>query len=419
MKYFLFDIGSSTIKFYLYQDSILTMLGSQSFNFKEGFEVGLSKTNTVLLMNYFLKMIQDHSLNNKNTKLYATGLFRDIAEKENFIENFYEQTGLFFNIISHDLETFYLEKAWIGRSTYRDSVLVINIGGKTTELILMKDGKSSEKHKLEMGVGSIIQELPEINQEYSQVNLNDVIQKVEERLPNLSFDANVAIYTGGELNYMRLAEYELSKNSFFDDSEHPQMITFEKYCESNKRIFDKVTLSNLQSLMPENPTWMNGARSCSALAQAICGRYGIKYIIPSDTNLMNGICSQEFRSVTVCGSFRQYSEKINVLIKQLQKSGITVISPRSIIPVDIVGGFVLFHGEKVENGRTWPIERKHLLAIDQSDAVVICDFDGYVGRSTSCEIGYAIARGKKVVFLDGSNSHDFDFPCEKGLLNII
>jgi hypothetical protein len=41
--------------------------------------------------------------------------------------------------------------------------------------------------------------------------------------------------------------------------------------------------------MPENPTWMHGARGCSALAQAIFEHYKIDQIVPSNSNLIDGV----------------------------------------------------------------------------------------------------------------------------------
>jgi hypothetical protein len=34
---------------------------------------------------------------------------------------------------------------------------------------------------------------------------------------------------------------------------------------------------------------MYGARACSAIAQAICEKYNIITIIPSDSNIINGV----------------------------------------------------------------------------------------------------------------------------------
>ena len=46
--------------------------------------------------------------------------------------------------------------------------------------------------------------------------------------------------------------------------------------------------------MPESPGWMFGARACSALAEAICSKYDVEHIIPSNSNLIDGICRVEF-----------------------------------------------------------------------------------------------------------------------------
>ena len=54
--------------------------------------------------------------------------------------------------------------------------------------------------------------------------------------------------------------------------------------------------------------------------------------------------------------------------------------------------FVLFHGERIENEReTYWIENKHTNSIENADAVLICNSNGYFGDTTIYEIGYAMA----------------------------
>jgi len=57
-----------------------------------------------------------------------------------------------------------------------------------------------------------------------------------------------------------------------------------------------ISVKELEKLMPENPTRMNGARACSAFAQSICEKYGIKIIIPSNSNLIDGVIRKDFNS---------------------------------------------------------------------------------------------------------------------------
>jgi hypothetical protein len=95
---------------------------------------------------------------------------------------------------------------------------------------------------------------------------------------------------------MEKATYALEKNTFFTDLDHPLMISFDNFKKRNKEIFSQVPLSELENMMPENPQWMHGARACSAFAQAICEKYAVQSIIPSNANLINGIIRKEFSS---------------------------------------------------------------------------------------------------------------------------
>ncbi len=61
---------------------------------------------------------------------------------------------------------------------------------------------------------------------------------------------------------MKLANYPLKQNNLFGDEDHPFLIEFEDFKNKNKEIFEKITLKELENLMPENSKWMHGARSC-------------------------------------------------------------------------------------------------------------------------------------------------------------
>jgi len=143
-------------------------------------------------------------------------------------------------------------------------------------------------------VGTILTNFPDINTTSSAVELEKIKEYVMQRLPQLSKTVSIAFYTGGELTYMKLANYALEKNTLFVDNDHPFVITLKNYQIKNKELFTTITLAVLEALMPQNPAWMHGARACSAFSQAICEFYHISTIIPSDANLVNGIVRREF-----------------------------------------------------------------------------------------------------------------------------
>jgi hypothetical protein len=391
---------------------------AKTFDFKDGFvpASGLSGSNIEKLYSFFSEISSRFSLSRCNTKLYATGIFREILDKQSFVEDFFTQTGLLFNIVSHDLEAFYLEKAWIGRVADHGPLLVINIGGKTTELIFYRNGMIGRK-LLSIGVGTILQEYSSINEEYSPISLDRIVDFIRGELPKIDEEFNTAIYTGGELTYMKIAGYALQKNSVFSDNKHPYLIKIDDYCHQNQRVFSNITLTELRNMMPKNPDWMNGARACSALAQAICLHYQVKEIIPSDSNMIDGVDIQEARSVVICGSFNKHLKLISELIDTLNEFGIDVLSPKNTDVVGNENGFILFKNDNIINHCTWSVEALHLKAIELCDMVIICNFEGYVGTKTALEIGYAYKCGKKIIFLEENEIvDDFDIPSEVNIL---
>lgn len=95
--------------------------------------------------------------------------------------------------------------------------------------------------------------------------------------------------------------------------------------------------------------------------------------------------------IVICRSNR-HSESALRYAKELQGSGLDVYCP-----------------ERVEGTEAWEkmteadqqvtlrdLVDKHFRAIDESDAVLIYNEDGYIGTSVSIEIGYAVAKEKRI-----------------------
>lgn len=405
----LIDIGSSTVKVYKLVEEELRIIAAKSLPFKTEFEKAKRE---------LFSFINDIKKTNPSCliKTFATAFYRklDKQEQQKLIDEFFENTGLYFNIISHELENFYLQKALIGRYTGSESLLLINIGGGSTELVVIKNNKVLETVNIDLGVGTILQKFSEISDQISGIDINQVKEFVNKFLPDINHKVSLAFYSGGELNYMKLAKYNLEKNNLFSDEDHPSVISLENFEIRNLEVFLKTKLEDLEKLMPENPSWMHGARSCSAIAEAICDKYNIQKIIPSDSNLINGVVRQEFRTVTLSGSFRKHLEYILKFKKELENKNVEVLSPRFIDPKNPGEEFVVFSGE--EDATPLQLERHHLDAINKSDALIVCAKEGYVGASAMLEIGYANQIHKRIIFTE--NPEEFmlnTLPAEVGL----
>ncbi len=414
----LIDLGSSTVKVYKFYSNSLKLVVTRSIDFKNNFDSdkGISEENKKELYELISEIKNKYP--KAQIKLYATALYRRLnpEARRNFIDEFFERTGLFFNIVGHDLENFYLQVALIGRyERSQEPLLLINIGGGSTELVVMFGREAIENKNIDMGVGTILTKFESINEVFSGVELRKVINFAKGKLPPLENKVKLAFYSGGELRYMQLAGYRLQKNKLFNDRDHPSVISFADFAKKNEEVFKEITLKELEDLMPENPKWMHGARACSALAQAICEKYKIETIIPSNSNLVDGVVRQEFRKVTLSGSFRKHLNYILKIRKQLVEKGVEVLSPRFTEPKNPGKEFVVFSGE--EGLTPLQLERYHLDSISRSDALIVCDPDGYVGASALIEIGYANSLGKRVIFTEKPEEFMLNtLPSEVGLL---
>lgn len=288
-----FDIGSSTIKLYEYKNE-LTLIEEKSIMFKKGFsEEGIQDENIEKMMEFIQEVKGKYNLNKNNTEIYATGIWRKIPNEQLAnIEVRFNELDLKFNVISHDKENYYFEKAMQG--TYNNRIMMVNMGGKTTELVIFDNDTVENRVNLTVGVSDVFDKYPNINELDSGISKEEVINYLENLISeDINFNCDIAIHTGGELRFQKLVKYNLQPNKFFDDGIHKVYVTYEDFDKKNEELLNKTTLDELRSLMPTNPDWMNGAKAGIMLGEAIFRKANIKNIIPSDLNLINGVIKEE------------------------------------------------------------------------------------------------------------------------------
>lgn len=293
MKEYYIDLGSSTIKVHEYIEE-LKLIEEHSIYFKNNFdsEKGISKENLEELCLYFEELKKKYDLKYENTHIFVTGIFRNLCyeRKVELIKLFNDKYDLHFNIISHGIENYYLGRAM--QNDYNNKkVLIINMGGKTTELVTFKHGNIIDTKNLNVGVADLLNNFSKVNDETSGDTVEEMTSFVEDKISDISFDADYdcAIFTGGEERFELLTEFNLVPNTLFDDGIHKYMVSIDDYFKGTEKVFYNITMQDLYNLMPQNPKWMDGARSGAILPLAIFKKANIKWIIPSDLNLINGV----------------------------------------------------------------------------------------------------------------------------------
>ncbi len=293
MKEYYIDLGSSTIKVHVYENE-LKLIEEHSIYFKNNFdsEKGISSENLDELCSYFEELKNKYNLKYENTHIFVTGIFRNLCyeKKIELIKLFNDKYDLHFNIISHGIENYYLGRAM--QNDYNNKkVLIINMGGKTTELVTFKGDKIVATDNLTVGVADLLNNFTKVNETTSGDTIEDMTSFVEEKIANVDFDSDYdcAIFTGGEERFELLTEFNLVQNTLFNDCIHKYMVSLEDYIKGTEKVFYNMTMEDLYKLMPQNPKWMDGARSGAILPLAIFKKANIKWIVPSDLNLINGV----------------------------------------------------------------------------------------------------------------------------------
>ena len=288
-----FDIGSSTVKLYEYRTEF-KLIEEKSIMFKKEFsEDGIIKENIDKLLKFIKDVKGKYNLTEKNAKIFATGIWRKIPNTQlEDVKIKFKELNLNFNVISHEKENFYFEKAMEGN--YHNRVMMVNMGGKTTELVIFNNDKVENRVNLNVGVSDVFDKFKNINNLDSGITKEEVINYLETLIPeNIDFNCDIAIHTGGELRFQKLVKYNLQENKFFNDGIHKEYVTYEDFDKKNEEILKNTSLEELRRLMPSNPDWMNGAKAGIMLGEAIFKKAHIKYIIPSDLNLINGVVKEE------------------------------------------------------------------------------------------------------------------------------
>lgn len=293
MKNYYIDLGSSTIKVYCYEKT-LKLVEEHSIYFKNDFdrEKGISTQNLNELCKYFEMLKTKYHLTYDNTHIYVTGIFRELSleRKQDLIKLFNDQFDLHFNIISHGIENYYLAKAM--ENDYNNKkVMIINMGGKTTELVTFVGTKITDTQNLNLGVADLLNQFKKVNEKYSGNKIEEMEEFVNFKLNGIKLDQDYdcAIFTGGEERFELLTGFHLVENTLFQDNIHTYMLSLEDYIKGTEKVFYNISLDELYAMMPENPKWMDGARSGAIIPLVLFKLAGVKWIIPSDLNLINGV----------------------------------------------------------------------------------------------------------------------------------
>lgn len=221
--------------------------------------------------------------------------------------------------------------------------------------------------------------------------IQECIDKLKKRIlktinsEKMDLNLGVAVYLGGEIDFLQALNYSLETNEVFEDEEHKFTISYESFYEQSiEKVLKKSQTDLNNEAVNLELAWKEGIKPCTLIAIALFQALEVKTIIPSNKKEFYGMHYKNFEKVVITGSKNVNGTEIEEWVEYFKSRGIDVYSPQ------IESSAII--DEILE-------EAGHLQAINMCDTLIVCNTGngGYIGDSTLFDIGYALAKGKRVI----------------------
>ena len=313
----------------------------------------------------------------------------DPSAKDDFLLEFYEKTGLCFNILTKS-QTIENLKRLFGTMPHNTAIIIINSGYID---ILEYSGTEFYMHSIDITLDDIKkfvkqEEYPEIWNDSIISNIKShVSQKIGNALDGISI--TTAIIIKDELDFMQKMGYPLKHQ------DGQLSLTRRSYRTANHEKLFKVDFKSKLSEQNSDESAVKrlyAFRYGHIILETILEKVGCKTVIPKDDHSIHGSGVDAYISyifnVVISGSTHEGRDTYMAEARDLlHKMGANVLSPH------IDGNGML---EEI----TPTTEFKHLKAIRECDMLFVSNkgFDGYIGDSTKNEIYFAYALYKPIAF---------------------
>lgn len=330
--------------------------------------------------NFLVKVIVD-------TKF--SELFSNETELKEFVRNFYVKTNLYFNILTQKQTEKNLYKLF---GKIAEETGIINIGGRYVDIMIVKNGQIDSvtlNYSLD-NVSAIIKakKMGEILSEDDISRIKKQIKKsIQSKLKEISI--STAIIIKDELSFMLDFNYPLEKKDNPLVAGHEYTIDFINYRNSNHTNLFCTDFRKALEKRGYEQTKQNriyGFKYGHLLLETIFELINVKTVIPSDLLNIHGSVNSYIYNVVLSGSTnKEHASSFFEAAEFVKKLGAVILSPH-------------LSNTKQFDPITRETDYAHLKAIDDCDILFICNKDGYIGETTACEIYYASALRKTIVF---------------------
>ncbi len=289
MNKIIVEVGSTCTKIDRFNGKNIKRLEEKTIQFKKHYNEDPKLRESDV--NELIESIKEFKNIAKDIYVCGTSIFRTLndLEKNRFLEKFQKETGYNFNIISQEKEN---ELTVFGTTRFvQDKVCVFIGGGGSTEIAIYNNG-IQESLNSKIGVIDVMQNFPDLAENFATTNLETVKAFIKERLNLPKEKADILILAGGgHEKFARYSGIKYEKNTLYKDEAAPIMMDIETRKSETERYYKSISLDEIRA-KSNDPDWWYATRGMCAFVLVVAEEIGAKYIVPTDIAMVYGILEE-------------------------------------------------------------------------------------------------------------------------------
>lgn len=286
MNKVIIEVGSTNTKIDISDGKTVKRLDEVTIQFKNNYQKNndIDSNDIELLINKVLELKNNYN----DIYVCGTSIFRDLDQnkKDIFLKNFFNKTGLEFNIISQQEEN---ELTVIGATRKVGEKVCVFVGGGGSTEISIFDQHIVESKNTKIGVMDVMKEFPDLDGDTAKTSLDEVMNYIEKRLDIPNEQADILILAGGGHEFFaRNSGIKYEKNTLYSDDNSSIMMDIETRIKETERYYEEISLDHIKKKV-SNPDWWFATRAMCAFVLVVAKKLNVKYIVPTNISMVYGI----------------------------------------------------------------------------------------------------------------------------------
>ena len=286
MNKVIIEVGSTCTKIDQYDGNTIKRIDEKTIQFKRHYiEDGKLREEDVKEL---INSVNEVKEKVQDIYICGTSIFRGLQEdeKNEFLKKFENETGYPFQIISQQEEN---ELTVFGTTRFVKEKVCVFIGGGGSTEIAIYDNEIKENVNTKIGVIDIMQEFPDLGEDYAIADLEVVKNYIKERINLPKEKADIMILAGGgHEKFARNSGIKYEKNTLYSDEAAPIMMDIETRKSETQRYYKAISLDEIRSKV-KDPDWWYATRAMCAFVLVVAEAVGAKYIVPTNIAMVYGL----------------------------------------------------------------------------------------------------------------------------------